>query len=423
MPMLDELIETIRAFWNGEEGDRSHSDVRELLSKALGGDDGTVGGPWVRDVYDDWFVYSSGGKQYRRSYVIDDKNVVTMGDPIEVIQQTTYTAVGEAADAEIAGDFIPLLEKAVRRDGTVPVKIIQAGWGSSGYYPASVLKRDGPKVYTKGLKMYWNHPTASEETERPERDLRDLAAELVSDASWKEDGAAGAGLYADAKVFEGYKGSINELAPHIGVSHRALGRAKPGVADGREGPIIERIVAARSVDFVTTPGAGGQVVQLFESARQRPAANHHVEGNDMGELEELKARVAAQDTELATLKTENARLAEARLLREARDFVAETLAGTELPDLTRTRLTETLAAKPAIKDGAIDKEIYKAAILEAAKAEVTYLAEVLGAGRIRDLGGGNTAPGDDAEAQKRLSEAFTTLGLSESAVKIAAAGR
>ena len=40
---------------------------------------------------------------------------------------------GEAEEAAIAGDFIPLVERAVRADSTIPVKIIQPGWGSSGH--------------------------------------------------------------------------------------------------------------------------------------------------------------------------------------------------------------------------------------------------------------------------------------------------
>lgn len=167
----------------------------------------------------------------------------------------------------IVGDFIPLEEKALQRDGSIRVKVIQPGWGSSGYYPAEVLERDGPKVFRSGLKMYWNHPTETEEAERPERDLRDLAGELVSDARWEANGSAGPGLYAQAKVFEGFKGTVEELAPHIGVSIRALGRARAGEAEGRQGAIIEQLVQAKSVDYVTEPGAGGRILQLFEAAR------------------------------------------------------------------------------------------------------------------------------------------------------------
>jgi hypothetical protein len=32
----------------------------------------------------------------------------------------------------IREQFIPLVERAVRRDGTIAIKMIQPGWGSSG---------------------------------------------------------------------------------------------------------------------------------------------------------------------------------------------------------------------------------------------------------------------------------------------------
>ena len=82
----------------------------------------------------------------------------------------------EAADADIAGDFVALAERAVRNDGVVNLKLIQPGWGSSGYYSQSMLERDGPKAFTRGTHMFWDHPSSTDEAARPERSLRDLAA-------------------------------------------------------------------------------------------------------------------------------------------------------------------------------------------------------------------------------------------------------
>ena len=167
---------------------------------------------------------------------------------------------------ESIGGFVALREQAVRQDGTIHMRIIGPGWGSSGYYSEEMLRRDGPGAFRAGTKMYWDHPTIAEESERPEGSLRDLAAVLVSDARY-EEGAQGPGLYADAKVFGQYSEAVNELAPHIGVSIRAAGRATTGEAEGRKGTIIDAITQARSVDFVTEPGAGGRIVQMFEAAR------------------------------------------------------------------------------------------------------------------------------------------------------------
>lgn len=193
---------------------------------------------------------------------------------------------------KFAGDFLRLGEAALRRDGTAAVKLIAPGWGSSGYYSADLLEKDGPGLFRAGTKMYWDHPTQSEESERPEGSLRNLAAVLVSDARWAQ-GPEGPGLYADAKIFEGYQKAVAEMAPHIGVSIRAAGRATVGEAEGRKGRIITELTAAQSVDFVTEPGAGGKVLQLFEAARAQTVR----EARNVGEW--LESRLHLQFTEIA----------------------------------------------------------------------------------------------------------------------------
>lgn len=343
------------------------------------------------------------------------------------------------------GMIMPLLEKAVRRDGTIPVKLIQPGWGSSGYYPAEVLERDGPKVFTKGLKMNWDHPTLSEASERPEGSLNNLAAELVSDAKYQANGAAGAGLYADAKVFEAYKGPIDDLAGHIGVSIRALGKGDEGSAEGRQGPIISELTAAKSVDFVTQAGAGGQILSLFEAARGRtplrmdtsdaPTADQKTTTSGdvenlsqkekrMDELQKLQEANATLQTKLDEATAENARQKDALVLQEAAKLVSQALAKFELPEVTKARLIESLPKAAAIKDGKLDEKTFEVKIAEAVKAEVEYLTKAAGLGKITGLG--ESGGGDeDAEAktQKSLEESFRRIGLNEKAAKAAAQGR
>lgn len=172
--------------------------------------------------------------------------------------------------ADKFSEFIPLSERAVRRDGTIMQKLIAPGWGSSGYYSREVLERDVPKVFPKGTQNFWNHDTAVQEMEKPEGDLHRLASVQISDPIWLENGPKGPGMYAESKVFSGYANAIDEIGEHIGMSIRASGRFKEGEAEGKRGRIITEItpdpnVGAR-VDYVTKPGAGGAIVQLFESA-------------------------------------------------------------------------------------------------------------------------------------------------------------
>ncbi|MBN1320158.1 MAG: hypothetical protein JXA87_04865, partial [Thermoleophilia bacterium] len=346
----------------------------------------------------------------------------------------------EAAAVDLGGelDFIPLVEKAVRRDGTIQVKVIQPGLGTSGYYPPEVLERDGPRVFTKGLKMFCDHQTPTEEAERPEGSIKNLMGELVTDARWESSGPAGAGLYVDAKVFDAWRPLVEELAPHIGVSIRASGRARPGEIEGKRVPVIEELVSAKSVDFVTSPGAGGQIMTLFEAARSRAQATITTGGEgDVDEkqlqeavaareaaetkLKEATEKLTALEAEHTTLKEESARLKEGAILREAEAFVAQALPE-DLPELTRARLLESLAKKPPVKDGALDKEAFKEAIDAAVKVELDYLAGVTESGTIRGMGA--AAQGSESrDDRKALKESFVRAGLSEQEAELAAAGR
>lgn len=175
-------------------------------------------------------------------------------------------SAADDAAAPLHEQFTPLCERAVRPDGTIGIKIIGPGWGSSGYYGRPVLERDVPRVFPPGTQMFWNHDTPTEEMERPEGDLSRLAAVTVSSPIWLDNGPKGPGMYADARPFAGYAEAIDEIGEHIGVSIRALGRQTLGEAEGKQGRIIQELVAGKSVDFVTVPGAGGAIVSVFESA-------------------------------------------------------------------------------------------------------------------------------------------------------------
>lgn len=142
----------------------------------------------------------------------------------------------------------------------------------------------------------------------------------------------------------------------------------------------------------------------------------------MDELEKLTKANEALESQLAEAQAQNAQLREALVLREARDVVASTLAEVEMPAVTRTRLSEALVARAVIAEGKLDREATATAVQEAAEAELAYLAEVAGLGRVKDMGGGAPA-GGDADMSTRLAEAFRGLGLGEDAAKVAANGR
>jgi len=405
------------------EAERSHRDRGNALQRAIRAAMPEQD-PSVADVFDADLVYEQGGRYYRAAYVLDDAGIATLGDATEVLPQVIYTAVGEPAltEASIDNEFTPL---DLTEAANAKLKIIAPGWGSSGYYSPQTL-RAAASVFTRGLKMYWDHQTAAEEAAKPEGSLDRLAAELTEDARYEEQGSDGPGLYARAKVFARFAGAVRDLKDHIGVSIRASGMAKQGEAEGRKGPIIERITAAKSVDFVTAPGAGGQILSLFESAgwRLTTTTPQPQEENTMTTKEETQALIAESISPLhellAELRADNARLRESLVLQGAAEFAKRRLAGITMPEITRQRLAESLPARATTKDGALDVAAFSALIEASAKAEVTYLQSVAGP-RIVGMGA-STVEANAEDIDKSLAESLRALGgLDEAAATRAAA--
>lgn len=206
------------------------------------------------------------------NYAVVDENGDTVGcHDTQDDAQAHLAALNANVDETIeASETVPLTE-ATDGDGGMRrlIRIISPGWGASGYYSSEVLERDGPDFVPAGTQMFLDHPTWTEEQDRPERSVRDLAAVTIEEAHWELAGPAGPGLYARADVFAPWAPLIDELEEHIGVSIRGRATSSDGEAEGRRGRIIERLVPpAHSVDFVTRAGRGGQILELYEAARR-----------------------------------------------------------------------------------------------------------------------------------------------------------
>lgn len=96
---------------------QSFEQIDRLLLDALQ-KTGAYKYPWLVEVYPDSVVYRSDGetKTWKRSYAIDDKDVVTLGDPTEVKEVKTYEAVKPAsftfaADGDAVDGFVEKVGK------------------------------------------------------------------------------------------------------------------------------------------------------------------------------------------------------------------------------------------------------------------------------------------------------------------------
>jgi 2'-5' RNA ligase len=160
-----------------------------------------------------------------------------------------------------------LSERATARsDGRWPVQIITAGLGSSGYYSPDVLERAAEnRLVEAGTPMFFDHPSESERTDRPERSVRDIGGVFTGAATYD---ATGQRLVGEVQVFKPYRELVAEMAPHIGVSISGSATdITEGMVDGRRVPVVEDLFAISSVDMVTKAGRGGQFMSLLESAR------------------------------------------------------------------------------------------------------------------------------------------------------------
>jgi hypothetical protein len=277
------------------------------------------------------------------------------------------------------------------------VKVIESGWGSSGYYGASMLAEYGPRVFKAGTKVFMNHPSATETSDRPERDVHQLAGKLVSDAVFKENG-----LYADIQFYSHYAPIISEMAEDVGLSIHALGNAVEGEAEGRQGPIIESLVEdpLTSVDVVTVAGAGGKFVALLESYKRLGEAAELVaetdtEGNGMSiskeefdaaiaDLKEAFVEALSPLRESVSVLVEAATPAETEATEEVTEEevadaldpveVAEKFNESGLPKIALTRVAEAMKSETNTKS--IDELITEEkAYADALRADVVASAE------------------------------------------------
>jgi hypothetical protein len=334
---------------------------------------------------------------------------------------TTGLKLVESAGCSFLGN-IPVREAART---SYPIKIISPGTGTSAHYTEECLKdaaRNG--AFKKGTFMFWNHPTGQQESQRPEGDLNDLAAITTSDGEYRESGAKGPGIYADAKVMADYADKIETRAAHIGLSIRAGGTSSGKTVDGK--PVLASIDHVESVDYVTRAGRGGMA--LAESARFAKLLESFNEGEvsnmDAAEIKKLQESLAAQTAI-------NERLLKRALRADALELAGAVLTTTNLTEAQRKFVAESVigtADSPReipTKEGVLDAAKLTEAVNAQAKA---YSATLPATGGIRGLGAGPTLVTESADAkaarleslkesQTREVRALMELGLSEAAAK------
>lgn len=280
------------------------------------------------------------------------------------------------------------------------VKIIEAGPGSSTYYPAEVIERDGPSAFPGGLdlkyatKAYADHPTMDEQWTQPERSVMKIVGKQVSAAEWDAETQA---LWADYKFSEKFSREVvDEFMNVIGMSIYALGENiqdengydKIATIGEYTGTVLSRFIPdiLNSVDVVTAAGAGGEIKERLTEAMKpfvergtaEPQRSETInkENNSM-DIAELATRVDKLQESIETLKSVVTQVAEsvkpAVVDPETPDIaaVAEAVATSELPEVGRKRVYEAVKAGAKVEDAVSAEKAYAKQIEESVQARLT----------------------------------------------------
>lgn len=260
---------------------------------------------------------------------------------------------------------------------TWKIKIIEGDrQGSSAYYPKEALE-SGKHLFSKGVRIFKNHPDAEEKWSRPERSIDDIIGWLSEDATFD-----GKDLFANAQFVEAYQPRIKELAEAgvIGMSIRASGE----MTEGTNGMELKKFTSVQSVDVVTQAGAGGGFESLLEADRKNNSEAEDVsESQEEDETLEFPKEIAeALDKQAKLTNDLLERLiakedAEAKAVEEAARVAAEANApkAPSAAEIAEALVEAKLAPKArarvlsAVEGGAV--------LAEAIQAEKDIAAEVL----------------------------------------------
>ena len=341
---------------------------------------------------------------------------------LDVADEEIPRWVKESMTRELVQNYVPLTEAKFDK-GRATVIVIKPGFNATEdrYYPVETLKRDY-KVF-EGQKMYADHPTESEDKERPERSIRDWVATL-SEVTVDESGV----VTGIAEILEDWlmkklaslreKGMLSEM----GISINAIGVASKATIEGKETLVIEKLTDARSVDFVTEPGAGG-IVTLYESDRnhdidlvelsglkeRRPDLVKLIENKVREEITkevkkameneekitELEGQITTLTAERDTLKEAAEKAVKEKAKAEAQAIIKEAVDKAELPNAAKERIIERFQDAESAEG-----------IAEAIQSEVDYIAKLSEAGKVKGLGPTKTNPEKDRAA---LKESFKRM--------------
>jgi hypothetical protein len=211
---------------------------------------------------------------------------------------------------------------------TVSVIICSQGLGNARdkhYYGAATLTEAVKNKVFEGAQAYADHPSKFDDTNRPERSIRDLIGYyfnvIMTETLDKKSGKNVPAIGAKFKIQEGVdwvEGLIRESISYAvkfpnqcysGISINADGDAEPTVVNGQTIKNVTKISEVFSADVVTKPARGGGFLKFVEGVHGTPYLNRetHVTTKDIleaaGQIEKLAEGVAVDPKDLLAIAT------------------------------------------------------------------------------------------------------------------------
>ena len=279
------------------ESDLSFDQVQSALYRAINPRPATVSpvedtSTYIREVYDDYVIVSSGGKLWRRSYAIDAEGKVTLGDPVEVVEQKAYVKVGEGTEPATT-PAAPAAEtpfsESVDTSGALVLSEAQGGKGKGNVFEVLAIQPGTSKNRRRYTSAVLEAATPLFEGARsfasdgPDHDPRKRGVKAVvgwwSAPEYRRDVELPNGKVAEGVVAK-YHVTDRDLADTL---RESLEGGKPDlitfsiVGSGQTSSITEggqriadvtRIDSIESVDPVIHAAAGGMAVRLVASSEE-----------------------------------------------------------------------------------------------------------------------------------------------------------
>jgi hypothetical protein len=315
--------------------------------------------PIVRHVFpDNTVVFQMGwdGDWFKRGFTIDDNGEATLGaDCTQVQPQLTFAEFTD--DDEVT----ERRESQMRHSGTMFREMYEAssitasddgGFTISGTAINPGINKSGNRIYSvetlakalplfQGKKMYIDHPDMADEREGV-RSFRDAAAKITE--AWKNDLG---GIDYKAVVYD--PPTLEKLTlmkkvgalDAVGTSVNYYGTSSKVQYEGRTVDNIEAIDELNSLDFVTEPGAWGDIARVESKAARvaQPERKVFVMDEETKKLfERMEAALKEQTTATEAARNEAAEARKEAKAARVSAQIEKMLTDSKLPEETVERL-------------------------------------------------------------------------------------